>query len=808
MGSYSVNMPIQAAWLVYINGLEIPVSSLSVQYGVWQMPTLTLNMVPHNILTRIGAEDRLQIAVFFLDHHWDPGNPTFCLLGEFETVGWSYNNTPRGRYINLSCVSHLQIFEQLHFYYISSLDDIVTGGSPAIATNPNMAQSVKVLYPTSLFLEGLTSTSTVTSDATSAAVEVDADNFIKRPIDFVLNIFRSLLTAVSQEVADETMVSKGSKVLPRSASSVPGKNFFARWLKMTKFHERWAALPYMEDEGGTGCFPLIKATQDTNTLPALQQQIGQSVGNAGSAWELLQQVLGYMYMEIFAMPSPPAAVTEKGTGNILGRGTLLDTGSLGRRNSIPTFFVKPMCTFALPPACNVIFPSMITNYSFQENYIRQPTRVYLGEQFISDVIASPSASPSMTNYVQNLMVTGYPEGVRRRMKDLLQASPETTNKNFLLFAEEFYKGPVSRRMNAPPWMYMLQQLENANNTPQEELTETQKQIADYVSADVESELSTSPLGALFDTYAKAEYYRARYAERTGGVALQWNPYVTPGFPVAVFDQRSAGFDTIGYANSVSHQLSASGGGQMNTSINLTFMRTMPEFIGLIPTASDEVSIDIGPAEAIPEVRDVFQRILPAHNLYRRLFYQERPMNKSAVFDWEAMLNIVRDDGYIIDDPRLYSAEHELPWFHTEPKPEFSGLFESYDSAMRYASRPACTLKEYIETKHGRSLSSLLEDGTVRGEYTSFYSPANDDKQNKGAVFWGRIYNLVQGPGYAPGVTVSNMGTGPDYASAGSSGWKCVDESTGMPQTRENWDARLEEYRKIVRSEGGRIAPQD
>jgi len=813
MGSYTVNMPLQAAWLVYINGLEIPVSSLSVQYGVWQMPTLSLSMVPHNILARVGAEDRLQVAVFYLDHHWDPGSPTFCLLGEFEVVSWSYNNTPRGRFINLSCVSPLQIFEQLHFFYISSLDDIVTQASPETATDASVATAVKVLYPTSLFMEGLTSPPSETiggeddAEGTSAAVSVDTDNFIKRPIDFVLNIFQSLLKPVSQELADERMVDAHSKSLPRSASSIPGKNFFARWLKMTNFHSRWAALPYFEDEGGTGCFPLIKAAQDTNTLPALQQQIGQSVGNAGSAWELLQKVLGYMYMEIYAMPAPPAATTMKGTGNIIARGAL-GTVSQKSRTSIPTYFVKPMCTFALPPACNVIFPSMLKSYSFQENYIRQPTRVYLGEQFISDVIAAPSASPSMTNFVQNLMVTGYPAAVRKRMKDLLQASPETTNKNFLLFAEEFFKGPVSRRMNAPPWMYMLQQIENANSTPKSAAEGTEKEIAAYVDVDIASEMSTSPLGALFDTYAKAEYYRARYAERSGGVSIAWNPYITPGFPVTVFDQHSAGFDTVGYANSVSHTMSAAGGGDMSTSVNLTFMRTLPETIGLTPTASDVMPLDIGPAEAIPEVRDNFQTIQQAHAVYRRLFYQERPMNKSAVFDWKAMLDIVRDDGYIIESPSLYSSEGEIPWFNTRPKPEYAGPFEGYDAAMRYASRPACTLQEYIETWHGRSLSSLLEDGTVRGEYTSFYSPANDANKSKGAVFWGRIYKLVQGPGVMPSVSVSNMGSAPDYTSAGSGGWETVDVSTGMAQTRENWDARLEEYRKIVRSEDGRIAPQD
>jgi len=127
--------------------------------------------------------------------------------------------------------------------------------------------------------------------------------------------------------------------------------------------------------------------------------------------------------------------------------------------------------------------------------------------------------------------------------------------------------------------------------------------------------------------------------------------------------------------------------------------------------------------------------------------------------------------------------------------------------MQYASRPACTLKEYITTWHGKNMASLLQRGIVKGEYTSFYSPTNDKKKTKGAVFWGRIYKLVQGPGSDPGIKYSNMGKGPGYDSAGDSGWEPGDVSRGLKQTRDDWDKILEEYRKIVRSEAGYIAPQ-
>jgi hypothetical protein len=237
MPDYTVNSLQQAAWLVYINGLEIPVPSWSAQFGVWQMPTLTLDMVPHPILTRIGSEDRLQVALFYLDTHWDPEDPQFCLLGEFEVVGWAYNNIGSGqRTVQLNCVSHVQIFQQLHFYYISSMSDITDISLPQNKTDAQNVSTVKILYPASLFLEGLTSPESTKAPESELGESAATDNFIKRPIEFVLNLFRALMWKIDP-TNDET-ISPETESLPRRATSVPGKNFFARWMTMTKFNRK------------------------------------------------------------------------------------------------------------------------------------------------------------------------------------------------------------------------------------------------------------------------------------------------------------------------------------------------------------------------------------------------------------------------------------------------------------------------------------------------------------------------------------------------------------------------------------------
>jgi len=824
MPNYTVNPLQQAAWLVYINGLEIPVTRVDTSFGVWQMPTLSLQMVPHQLLQRIGAEDRLQVVVFYLDTHWKPEEPTFRLLGEFEVVGWGYNNTPAGRFIQLNCVSQLQIFEQLHFFYVASMNDIAAACGESVGGDTAGATVVKTMYPAALFLEGLTAPESVLTSTGSAPTleelrqrtltktSTAGSKFIKTPVEFVVNIFRSILrpmTTVSSSATGAAAtdaaasVPAGSKELPRSATSVPGKNFFARWLNMTKFHRRWVSLPVLEDAGTDECFPLLKAAQDTQTLIALQQQIGQSVGKAGSAWQLLQKVYGYMYMEVATIPCPPAAIVNKNTGKIEGP----ITGSAGSQDgaTIPTFFVKPQCMFAMPPMCNVIFPSMLSSYAVKENYMPQPTRVYLSEGFMTNILAQ-GASASISTIAQEAMTTGYPYVIKKRMWDL-KNSPQSNTKNMLIFPEEFFKGPITRRLNAPPWMYMLSQQDNANPNVTEGPEPTLEDLRNRTKSQA-SEAASGPLNIIFDKYAEYEFYRSRFAERSGGVSMAWNPYIVPGFPAMVFDERSEGFDTMAYVNNVTHTMSAQG--QMSSNASLTFIRTLNEFIGILyqglKAETSTYLPDVAPTEIIPDVSSAFQYADTTGDLYRRLFHAGSTDKAEVVFNWKTMMDVSNQQGETVD--ATYEQWKINKYVRLTPKAPYAQLFKSYEAAMNFISRPACSLREYIEIWHGASISELSDTETIKGAYRSFYSPASDRTGAQGAVFWGRIYKLIQGPGDTPSKEVTNIGAEPEYEAAGDDVIKFVGPATGMPQTREDWDAILEEYRKIVRSEGGKVAPQD
>jgi hypothetical protein len=1053
--TYTINMPHQAAWIVYINGIEIPAVSVNVSWGIWMVPEAQIRLIPHTLLQRIGAEDRLQVVIFYFDDFFDATNPEFKLFGEFEVIGWGYSNTATGRYIELNCRGQVQIFEQLRFYYMSSIDDIVVGSAPAMATSADTVSSAMVHYPVSLFLHGLV------QPFESNGNTVEGEDFIKSPFEFIQNIFKALVGKIDLDSEDASTADPG--YLPRSAVSAPGRNFFARWIQKTDFQRRWAALPFFDDadaKSSGGCFPIIKAVQGMEVLDAIQQYLGQSVGSAGSAWELLQKVLGTTYMEITMIPAPPIAQLEKQTSLISGayksRGNA-DTTSYG---SIVSHIVKPHSMFGLPPACNLIFPSMISTIKFDENYMNQPTRVYLGEQYISNILNAKN-SGNVADLTKELLKGGYPPIVKARM-DAYITDPKQNTKNFLIFPEELYKGPVSRHMNAPPWLYLLEQIMKGsevipestegtsidspieklkkggasmtrkaigpivtkyaakyhlpetfvyavargesglkvkdtswagarglmqimsrtakdlwerlqkkegelrnfseinpydpevnihlgsfylrslcnkykvkifnkeelnpnrakpsllqialmayNNggpkvdsliadktlmsyrrkdkngrlreTPQwkfysglvlrgwkqeeaylasaegkeqlaQESDTTQKEqtwpgttstpanssqvdtsggIDDGASVQppviatneakedegfwklyqtaTETIANSSPLGELFDVYARYEYFRSRYENRSAVVNLAFNPYIVPGFPAVIFDAKESGFDIVGYVTSVNHSMSADRGAPgLSTTINLTFLRTLSEYIGVaqqddsinyFPEFADQ--LDCGPMEPIPAVAAAFQDLVRADEFYEKVLYPG--LAKEHVFDYERMLDFYDADDNPITIDILFDKWSPEQGLIARPKKEYDIVFESYDAAMSYASRPVTSLRQYIELYFGDTIANIIKDKKILGENLSFYSNLRTGRKSQtegGATFWSRIYAYKQGPGNPDEETLSRV-TNVDRTSSTmgpitDNELFLITSDMNIPQTRRDWDTILIKYRNIIR----------
>lgn len=457
--SFAADAPHAGAYVVYFNGIEVPTKSVSEREGVWQMPEVTIEMVADPTLTRLGAEDRVQVAIFALDDlAVDPSvAPAFRLFFEGEITGWGYRNTPGGRAITFTAVSQMAIFTQLFVQFLTTFDDLLGYASnPASGIAGEGVPSSEIVFPFSLFKQGLIPSAS-TDPNTGQPLQQDPAS-ITRPFDFLYNVVRNMI---------------GAQV-PPAQQTVPAANFFSRWSRLTNFHNRFMASPFFDEAvDNANVFPVLKALQNVSAVDVIAKSLLPQVQNAGAIWDMLQLVFQTVLMEIAMIPAMPLVSVDLATSLVvetdftqhrlvLADGKWVSAIPADTRKTqpkrIPNFFPKPQLLFGIPPACNVFFPSQIKMLSYEENFATQPTRLYFNDETVTRLL---NIQGNAHDTVMNALTTAYPpEADAANQQHKL--FPKFNGKNFLLFPEEFFKGPVMDRRDIPPWLFFLRQGELAS----------------------------------------------------------------------------------------------------------------------------------------------------------------------------------------------------------------------------------------------------------------------------------------------------------------------------------------------------------
>jgi hypothetical protein len=348
-----------------------------------------------------------------------------------------------------------------------------------------------------------------------------------------------------------------------------------------------------------------------------------------------------------------------------------------------------------------------------------------------------------------------------------------------VYPEEFFKGPVMSRMAVPSWFTYLKSREG--NTAQTASTEANKANAQ----------ESASLHQLMSSYVEYEHFRGRYEKRGGAVNMAWNPYVVPGFPCVIFDQKASAFHTVGYLSNVVQSLSLEG---MSTAINYSLSRTIPEMLDLLNQEVIKTNNVYGsaPLEPITSVRDIIQDFTKAEQFYNALFFQREPMKdgKKASFDFREVIGYERPNGKAY--PITLEKNEQGMLLNTltgtkdiVPLPAFAPVFKQYDTAMRYISRPICTLDEYLTFLHGAE--STLEALTVPKGQVEF----GDKRFGQNVNYYKRIRRLTYDATYNPtpaevGIKVTDKGNTVAWEGAPIG-------ATKASQTRADWDAALVAY---------------
>jgi hypothetical protein len=734
---FSSNMPHRAPVLCYIAGIECPIVAITVNFGVWQIPDAQVTMFPDPQLQRFGVEDRVPLVAFYLDEYIEPTAPRWRLLFDGEIVGWSYTNTPLGRSLSFSCVADISIFTQLYLFYMTTLSTIA-GGYLDASQSAEMITQARAVFPYSLFREGLiTNTNAATSEGTSTVDLKTAEgkglklnmntNYIKRPYDFAYNVIRWVI----------------SNDIDKKERCIPAVNFFSRWIKRTKFHHRWVALPFLDEmydftAGANGekmatqpdgIFPVLRAVQAKEAVGCVENTVAAQNSN-GSIFTLLKSVLDTVYMEIAMLPTAPAVACQS-DGAIVG--PTIVSGIKGSRaeqdrllgqetkskytTRIANYFVKPQCIFALPPACNVIFPSMTPQIQYTESYMTQPTRLYFQDDTLVNLMPMAGNDANQSKLISVKLARAWPVEADTKFQDHLTGkSPQETGKNLLIYPEEFFKGPVTARYPAPSWlMYLAAHYQTVKDPSSVPASQNAKDMA------VELGTGTSLTDtSLYVLYAKYEYFRQRYEKRNGAVICAFQPYLVPGFPSMIFDDFQSQMHLMGYLMNVTHSISS---GSVQTSANYSYATTLSEFFQNVKNEMENPGIAgrkglataAAPLDPIIEVRNVTQHFYRADQFYQALFHQRKKPESGhkAVFDYRDLLAFVNADGTLSNIFIEGMNEEAL----TKVKDDFSKAKEVLNS---YINNPLTRAKA---SKEGTGLPEIKKAAALAG----FSKPLKDNE---------------------------------------------------------------------------------
>ena len=467
-----------------------------------------------------------------------------------------------------------------------------------------------------------------------------------------------LMTAVLKEKAR-------AKTAKRSFSnkSITQAGFFAQYMRLIRFREHWVASPYLEgrprtkdplsSKQGGGIFPILNAANARKVFRAVANQAGTKYGERGSTYSLIQGVFSALFYEVAEVLAPPALTVDSfglPAGNfdmlkpsdesesidpsldVLGWAT--DRNYSGwasalvgekKRLSIGSFITKPSMPFALPPCCNVIFPSMWQQYSFSEQYVGYPTRIYYNRKSYKGKLSLGSNLPGSAFSSTRV---GYPAAVQRHMQDASHSG--RSDLDILVFPEEYYAGPRPLIKDVHYMFTNIQATANSRRfsrgsedpnvtvTINERDKKSPVQAANYagsVAAIERSKKKGHSMHALYFLLAQKEFFEAKYSQRAVQVGGLFNPYIVCGFPGTVFDSHYRGVHCFGYVNQVSHNLSDS---SFSTTVQMSHVRTYEEMFETL--YQDGYGYDMAPMDPVAELRDLLQYVPHAHSYYAHLLY--------------------------------------------------------------------------------------------------------------------------------------------------------------------------------------------
>lgn len=254
--------------------------------------------------------------------------------------------------------------------------------------------------------------------------------------------------------------------------------------------------------------------------------------------------------------------------------------------ALKTLAVIPELFYGPAPMCNVIFPPQIINYDWSRSYLSQITRLKIRDirtelkGFFTGKVFLPDHEQDTITKPDELKIDVLPQGSSRTKEDWKKITIEETER-----------GPTPSEENLVP-------------VPQVANKEYRKDLAEYMFRKLN--IQDAPLTA----------------------SILFNPYIVPGFPVTLADNR--GFAFHGLLDSVAHTIRKR---EAITVLKISHVRQLETFKKFTPPFVDT-------NWEFDNIHDGYRQVLPESilTIVERIKKLDKNLNPEDPSNW---LNFIR-----------------------------------------------------------------------------------------------------------------------------------------------------------------------
>lgn len=591
---------------VFIEGVEVPFTSFNVTSD-GTMPTANLSVPQWVGLVDIARHYKPKVHIFYRD--WFTNQD--CVLFSGHIVGVSYYKTKNNNgasSISFSCVHRYKMMDDIVFHYTGYADGSVDPSTLGGAMTQGVADPLSFNSEETL-LEAMEGITTI-----DWATEINRFNIIDQKAKGNKNPFTVLKSSVipsrwgthaSRVIGFTGVIHNIWNLLNRKSESDPDKyqimadlykplaeeglDFFRRVsghysIEKLIQEDRQAPCPTGNVAGPKPIItpPCMKVLVKKAVQADLATRVVQNVGMYSNEHTTFMQLLYNFYAsfdyQMLILTSPAMGAVDPKQGKDFTHTYPIDV------------VVKPQMPLYYSPACNVIYPSMITTINVQQDEFSAPTRI--NGVAISDVY-NPTSGLNLQFRGPNSIREAYGEDVKQGAWRKDGADPQVFSKplkeqlgvsTYRVGMYEQGTGVRPSSITLPYWLSLLgKSVESeANVVPSAEEEKTSGvdyellrkawEYRYYYQKTSDGQLVRTDKSML-NPYAKEsglqnfqqilvamvdyKYALDHAATRGGMVETVFNPYIVPGYPMDVINALPNEPSYHATCLAVSHSVTAS-----------------------------------------------------------------------------------------------------------------------------------------------------------------------------------------------------------------------------------------------------------